>query len=288
MRPSISTSYLSDWEPHAMVECFAEHGWHTLELHDTHVYRLLRGGRPQAIGKRFAGFAADHGISFPQCHFYVAKWDDSGKFVEHRDVAPASDKEFAQVIDAVRLWIDFLNAAGVTAAVFHIGGNTLQRLGWSEERVFARRVEALSAIAALADGGPLTICFENMFHELGIATADGMLDVLSATGRDNVGICLDTDHANLAGVDIPAFILMAGAKLKALHIADNSGHVDDHILPYGKGTIDWEPVVPALTSIGYEGLFNLELPGEKRCPRTVRLLKLDYAFKLAEAMIDGA
>lgn len=33
MQPSISTSYLWDWEPYAMVTCCAARGWHTLELH---------------------------------------------------------------------------------------------------------------------------------------------------------------------------------------------------------------------------------------------------------------
>jgi sugar phosphate isomerase/epimerase len=288
MRPSISTSYLREWEPYAMVKAFAQHGWGTLELHDTHASRLLRTGRPDEIGTRFARFAADHGVTFPQCHFSVARWDDEGEFVEHLDVAPASDRAFAKVIDGMGRWIDFLNAVGVTAGVLHIGGNTLSGLGWSDMSVFERRVEALSTIAALAAGTKLTVCFENMFHELGIATAGGMLEVIAATGRDNVGICLDTGHANLAGVEIPTFVLTAGSRLKALHVSDNLGQVDDHILPYGKGTIKWEPVVPTLKAIRYGGVFNMELPGEKSCPPDIRLLKLDYALKLAETMIDGA
>jgi len=270
-----------------MVECLAKHDWHTLELHDIHAHRLLQTGQPDDVGIRFKKFAADHGISFPQCHFYVAKRDDSGKRIEWVDIAPASEKAFAQVIDDVRRWLDFLNALEVKAGVLHIGGGALKQQGWTEERVFVRRAEALSAIAEYAESGPTTICFENMEAPFGVSTVDGMLKVISTVDRSNVGICLDTGHAHLAGLRVSEFILRAGDRLKALHINDNTGHTDDHILPYGKGTIDWEEVMRALQFTGYDGLFNFEVPGEDKCPKSVRALKLDYALRLAKLMIGN-
>jgi sugar phosphate isomerase/epimerase len=285
MRPSMSTSYLWDLDPRAMVTCFAEHGWRTLELHDTHAGRLLQAGRPDDVGLRFRAFAADHGISFPQCHFYVAEWDDLGKNIGYRDITPADQRALDQVLDDVRRWLDFLNALEVEVGVLHIGGYGLKKLGWSAERVFARRVKVLSEIAMVAEGGSMLVCFENMEAPYGEATVAGMLRMISAVGRDDVGICLDTGHANTAGLSVPEFILQAGDKLKALHINDNMGHTDDHILPYGKGTTDWRGVVPALRTIGYDGSFNFEVPGENNCPRSVRELKLDYALQLAGLMI---
>ena len=133
-------------------------------------------------------------------------------------------------------------------------------------------------MAECAEGGPTTICFENMEAPFGVTTVEGMLRMVSAVDRSNVGICLDTGHAHRAGLKVSDFILQAGDKLKALHVNDNTGHADEHILPYGRGTIDWGEVMQALQFVGYDGLFNFEVSGESRCPKSVRLLKLGYAL----------
>ena len=65
-------------------------------------------------------------------------------------------------------------------------------------------------------------------------------------------------------------------KLLALHIADNQGINDDHILPYSRGTVDWNSVFNTLKDISYNGLFNFEVPGETRCPAEGKQAKLDY------------
>ncbi|MCP4638785.1 MAG: hypothetical protein GY851_00055, partial [bacterium] len=59
---------------------------------------------------------------------------------------------------------------------------------------------------------------------------------------------------------------------------------DQHLLPYGHGTVDWDDVVEGLRAIGYKGLLNLEVPGERRAPMPVLIAKLDYARTLLETM----
>ena len=68
-------------------------------------------------------------------------------------------------------------------------------------------------------------------------------------------------------------------------MADNDGSADQHLMPYGRGTVPWVEVVEALKEIGYEGLFNFEVPGERRCPLPVRLAKLDYLRALSDIML---
>ena len=77
----------------------------------------------------------------------------------------------------------------------------------------------------------------------------------------------------------------ASPRLKALHIADNLGSKDDHILPYGQGTVKWAEIMKALRETGYKGLFNFEVPGENHCPEPVLMAKLDYALQMAKWMI---
>jgi sugar phosphate isomerase/epimerase len=171
--------------------------------------------------------------------------------------------------------------------VLHLGGGKLAAAGWSPERVFARRVEALRRISAFAKGGPVRICVENMCNEAsGVRTAVDIIRYIEAVGAENLGICLDTGHANITPVDSAEFALAAGPHLHALHIADNLGKNDDHMLPYSRGTVKWPPVLRALRAVKYGGLFNFEVPGENRCPAPVRLAKLDYALKLANWMIE--
>ena len=47
-----------------------------------------------------------------------------------------------------------------------------------------------------------------------------------------------------------------------------------------------ERIVAAFHEIGYNGLWNLEVPGEERAPRAIRDLKLSYARRLVEHMLS--
>lgn len=292
MRPSMWTSYLIELLPHEMVQTFSRHGWTTCELSDEHGHDLLKLGDPRAVGQDFRRHAADHGVSFPQGHFYlctkgIRPEDRDGRRVA--DIAPADDADYAQAMADMRRWVDLFNALGVEAGVLHLGGGKLAAAGWSPEAVFERRCQAVAEVAAYARGGVTRICLENLAGASGVQTMDDYDRLLKAVNAPNLAICLDTGHANISRVDIPAFIRRAGNRLAALHIADNLGQTDDHMLPYGRGTVPWTAAMRALREVGYSGLFNFEVPGENRCPMPMRLAKLDYAHTLAAWMIasDG-
>ncbi|MBT3378053.1 MAG: sugar phosphate isomerase/epimerase [Lentisphaerae bacterium] len=289
MRPSMWTSYLIEMLPEEMVTCLTEHGWDVAELSDEHGHDLLKRGDPTRVGDAFKCFADDHGLSFPQGHFYLCNKGFRPEDMNGRrgaDIAPADDADFSEAQEDMRRWIDLFNALGIEAGVLHLGGGRLKGAGWSEERVFARRVDALSRIAEYAKGGVTTICLENLGPDSGVQDAEQTLRVIEAVGAGNVAICLDTGHANINGVNCPDFIRAAGPLLKALHVADNLGQHDDHMIPYSRGTVPWTGVMEALRQSGYDGLFNYEIPGENRCPVPVRLAKLDYALELAKWMIE--
>lgn len=72
---------------------------------------------------------------------------------------------------------------------------------------------------------------------------------------------VDVGHANHRHIAPESFIRkMIPGRLQGLHIHDNYGQVDDHILPY-MGTIQWEYVLEALAETNYSGDLTLELPG---------------------------
>lgn len=295
MRVSMWTSYFVEYEPREMVRVFAGRGWTSLELSDEHGHDLLKEGEPAAAGAALRAFAADRGVSFPQGHFLLATAGCRPDDLPGRtgaDIAPEDDAAFRAVMDTMKRWVDLFAALGVEAGVLHAGGNRLAEAGWSKERVFARRVEAVRIVAEHAKGGPTAIALENMGGDRGLRTAGELVAIADAAGCSNVGLCLDTGHANIGGVDSAAFVREAGARLIALHVADNFGSKDDHLFPHGPGTtVVWPPIMAALRETGYRGLFNFEVPGESySCPPPLRPARLDYARQLGEWMIaaEGA
>jgi len=75
----------------------------------------------------------------------------------------------------------------------------------------------------------------------------------------DLGICLDTGHANLQG-DVTDAIDAASGYLLATHVHDNRGRGDDHLPPF-EGTIDWPSVVMTFAKVGYDGTLMLEVGG---------------------------
>ena len=83
-------------------------------------------------------------------------------------------------------------------------------------------------------------------------------------GFDAFGFCFDVGHAIVTCQNIPEFIRALGHRLTNLHIHDNNGLDDLHLLPYTCVTTkadlvcDWDGVVNALKDIGYRGALCFE------------------------------
>jgi sugar phosphate isomerase/epimerase len=75
-------------------------------------------------------------------------------------------------------------------------------------------------------------------------------------------MCVDSGHTHEAEsfwVPPPEeMIRILGKDVTILHLHDNNGHYDDHLLP-GQGNINWPAVFESLEDIGYGGVYNFEL-----------------------------
>ena len=95
---------------------------------------------------------------------------------------------------------------------------------------------------------------------------------------------VDTGHARLCLVRPQDFIRdLPRGSLRGLHIQDNRGEKDDHLLP-GMGIMNWDKILRALAEVGYDGDFNLEVHGFLKCfePES-----FPAALKLAESVGRG-
>ena len=106
-------------------------------------------------------------------------------------------------------------------------------------------------------------------------------------GFEAFGFCFDVGHAIITCQDIPAFIRRLGHRLTNLHVHDNNGLDDLHLMPYtcfttGANLVcDWDGIVEALKDINYRGAICFEtFKSVRTMPEAVRgeLLKLISAI----------
>jgi sugar phosphate isomerase/epimerase len=113
-----------------------------------------------------------------------------------------------------------------------------------------------------------------------------LIDLVDTINDVDVGICLDTGHANIGGARPAEAILEIGSRLKATHINDNHAKEDEHLLPYF-GNIDWASVSSALKAVGYEGDFAFEVNEIKKMPSELCTDWLAYSAVLGRKLMNG-
>lgn len=272
---SVWSSYYVDLKIEDAVEELIRNGIVCSELSDEHGLELLqRSPDVIATGKAFREFLAERNFEMPQGHLWLR-------------AKICSDEE---AVTALYRWIDLYEAIGIRNMVLHCDNMINSQL--SKEERTEKNIEKLRVLAEYIRGRDITICLENMRtttpDEAGIDfTVDQLLTIIGRIGSRQFGICLDTGHLNLTLKNHKAFILKAGKKLKALHIADNQGQTDQHLMPFNGGTVDFGEVVEALRQVDYHGLFNLEIPGERMLPLELRAAKLGYVRACYDYLMKG-
>jgi len=274
MEKSMWTSFLMELSPEEATEQFARKGWTHLELSTEHGAALLERGDPTATGERFRAFCDDLGVTVPQGHIKL-----------RANIAMPCAADRRRELDELKGWLDLFAAVGIRAAVLHPGSGAPNGPGPFGEGVFEVNVASLRELAAHASDD-LTICLENG------SNAGDLLRLIHAADPGRLAICLDTGHLALgrarreegAQTDYE-FITEAGDYLRALHITDNDGSRDQHLLPFEGGLVDWEGVMMGLRDIGFDGPFNFEIPGERGRPFDELLETLDRAAHIADALM---
>lgn len=120
------------------------------------------------------------------------------------------------------------------------------------------------------------ICLENMpMKTLAMASPAAILRFVQEIDSAYFKVCLDTGHTTMVSDrSLADVVRLLGDELRVLHIHDNGGEHDEHLLP-GKGIIDWHAFVDALHDIAFDGVFSLEALPSKDLP--------DDAYKIALA-----
>jgi len=254
---SIWSQYYYEMTPEEAVDEFIRNGLSCCELSDEHGAMLLsRSDDVTAVGTQFAQYLQARNFEISQGHLWL-----SCKIV-------SDETALARLFR----WVDLYAAIGIRNMVLHC--DSMQDSALSNEEKLWCNIEKFRLLAAHIEGRDIMICLENL---RGIVTnVDELLFVIEQVGSEQFGICLDTGHLNLTEKDQQAFIRKAGKKLHALHIADNEGERDQHMMMFTRGQVNFAEVVTALREVDYHGLFNLEIPGESRIPLPLRNAKIQY------------
>jgi sugar phosphate isomerase/epimerase len=270
LKVSVWSNYFKELTPEDRLKEFSTAGFRYLEFSTEDGEILLGRGKPAISGGEYRKHAADAGITVLQGHL-----DLEANILNRAHV------------EGLKVWLELFNAIGIKNCVLHyeksLAGDIPPQL------LLEKRGEALLELKKVIAGTDMRLCLENLLHD---RDAQTLLGLIKYAGEENMGICLDTGHLNLAGGNPSAFVAEAGPLLHALHIADNEGYYDQHFMPYfGRSNIPWAAFMRTLGPSGYQGLFNFEIGGTTgNIPPEILRLKLAYVRGLAgymESLANG-
>lgn len=198
--------------------------------------------------KKNVRYMLDEGVSVDAVHgpFYEAL-SDAGRnrwlSISHRN-----EKLRLKAVDMLKRTAELMGETGVRTMVAHFGvyGDDNRQLD-----------SILSSMINLEDflaGTDVRIAFENVCSPLSLSSM--MRNTLEQFDFQNLGICIDTGHANLNEEPVAA-VSNAGDRLLHIHASDNKGGEDEHLLPF-EGVIPWDKVAEALRSVKFEGCITIE------------------------------
>lgn len=143
------------------------------------------------------------------------------------------------------------------------------------EKIIELSAENIHYAGEIAAKYNLKIALENLDKFEPLGNLELLPKLINSINLDNVGYCLDSGHAFVAGVDPIEWIKVMDSKLFTTHFHDNHGcpdwvkNTDDFIspkgidehLPPGFGTISWTDIIDALRKINYQYAITFESGG---------------------------
>jgi len=153
-----------------------------------------------------------------------------------------------EILKRYFLYIDDCKKFEIPTAVMHITSGEITppygQLGLSRFKHLVERAEK----------NGITIALEN------VRKFEYLDYLFSNIESDRLKFCYDCGHENCftPGVD---YLSKYGDKLTALHLHDNDGTGDQHMLPFS-GTVQWEKVINKIKELNYNGALSLEVDAQ--------------------------
>ena len=206
-------------------------------------------------------------------------------FADHIDITSLHEPTRRGAVNELIVACTAAAAMGARNVVLHPGP---EREGRPPQEEFLQHMnhaaESLNVVARKCLDLGVNLLLENMLPHLLFGHTSDMLYLLGQIRECNVGTCLDTGHANLAG-ELGTVVHKLSGHLKMLHANDNRGNYDAHLNP-GEGVIDWLWLLAELKTHQFKGSLILELAGNahESIPETLSRARraFDYLVQVGQ------
>ena len=179
-------------------------------------------------------------------------------------------KDRSLLADTLRC-VDACGAWNIPNLVVHSG----YAHGLSPEQTFEENKKFFIPLLERAERYGVNILVEN-FNKMcvdglyWIDNAPDLLRMIEFINHPLFHAVWDTGHANMQEMPQDEALRILGSHVRALHVQDNMGTEDSHLVPF-LGTLNLDAVMNGLLDIGYDGYFTFEVGGfftssEKRTP----------------------
>ena len=169
----------------------------------------------------------------------------------------AGDADAQILLDATIRSIDICGFLGIPNIVVHAG----MLEGIDKDQFFKKNKEFFTKLFPAMERNNVNVLCENsteknMRDMFFTNSGKDMKEFVEYVNHPLFHACWDTGHGNCEGNQYDE-ILAIGEELYAVHINDNTGRGDEHIIPY-LGTVNMDEIMHALIDIKNKGVFTFE------------------------------
>jgi sugar phosphate isomerase/epimerase len=169
-------------------------------------------------------------------------------FAPHIDIASSDDGQRSASIAEILKAAEAAALLRVQYFVMHTGpGNPATIPACRTVAAHATRCRVAEPGRRRCQELGIVCVLENKLPHLLFGNTSDILWILDGINTAEVGACLDTGHAFLAG-DMHHLVHKLSGHLRMIHAHDNAGGDDNH-LPPGDGKIDWEKLLRDLIAV---------------------------------------
>lgn len=200
---------------------------------------------------------AEAGLGFDSFHLPFAAEDDICSFYETTR---------KKAVEKARHWMEKGAILGARVGIQHPTTNRFDTEAEGLDRYLTQLDKSLQVLLPAAEKLNFTLALENMLPgDQGgrlCSRPEHFERIAAEFGHSNLGFCLDTGHALVAGgghEGADAFVGAMSPHLVAFHLADNAGDRDSHLAP-GHGRVEFGSVFRKAAEMGYEFSMCIETP----------------------------
>ncbi|MBQ2945003.1 MAG: sugar phosphate isomerase/epimerase [Clostridia bacterium] len=202
--------------------------------------------------------AKRHGVEIYQTH---GPWripiDDS------------TEETRAERMEKMKLALKGTRVLGAKCMVIHpimpFGTDDIEKHKEAETK--ALNTVFMRELASTAEQEGVTLCLENLpFPSFSLAKPDKVCELIREINSDFCKMCFDAGHANVfPELTVANEMKKHGALIRALHLHDNDGHGDNHLMPCF-GRLDWISLGKVYSELELSCPFNYEAAPPRNAP----------------------